>query len=228
MAAVRERWLSGRAVSLHLAVLVFVPGCAVAAWWQINRAADGNQLSYLYSVHVAGVRLLGLVFWWMLIHTDYDTVGFKGMRRQQAAAAAARGRGAEAGRQPRTGRPTPVAVGRRGPRARRLQRAPGRAGRPGTEDLARREIGRRPAGAVKRLTERGLTGALFRYQLMANIVGVLIIPLFLFTGLHFARRRLQGRARHLRRRPRLPLHRLPDRRRASWRSRRGCTSRGSS
>jgi integral membrane protein len=39
---------------------------------------------------------------------------------------------------------------------------------------------------VKRLTERGLTGALFRYQLMANIVGVLIIPLFFFAGLHLA------------------------------------------
>ena len=37
---------------------------------------------------------------------------------------------------------------------------------------------------MKRLTERGLKGALFRYQLMANIVGVLVIPLFLFTGLH--------------------------------------------
>jgi integral membrane protein len=37
---------------------------------------------------------------------------------------------------------------------------------------------------VKRLFERGLKGALFRYQLMANIVGVLIIPLFFFTGLH--------------------------------------------
>ncbi len=39
---------------------------------------------------------------------------------------------------------------------------------------------------MKRLTQRGLRGALFRYQLMANIVGVLIIPLFIFTGLHFA------------------------------------------
>jgi integral membrane protein len=37
---------------------------------------------------------------------------------------------------------------------------------------------------VRRLTERGLKGALFRYQLMANIVGVLVIPLFIFTGLH--------------------------------------------
>ena len=35
-----------------------------------------------------------------------------------------------------------------------------------------------------RLTERGLKGALFRYQLMANIVGVLIIPLFFFFFLH--------------------------------------------
>ena len=39
---------------------------------------------------------------------------------------------------------------------------------------------------MKRLTQRGLPGALFRYQLMANIVGVLIIPLFLFAGLHYA------------------------------------------
>jgi integral membrane protein len=39
---------------------------------------------------------------------------------------------------------------------------------------------------MKRLTQRGLKGALFRYQLMANIVGVLIIPLFLFFFLHLA------------------------------------------
>jgi hypothetical protein len=87
MAVVRERWFSRRSLSLHLAVLLFVPGCAVAAWWQINRAADGNQLSYLYSVMWPAFGLLGLFFWWMLIHTDYDSVGLKGMLRQQAAAA---------------------------------------------------------------------------------------------------------------------------------------------
>ena len=87
MAHVRERWLSRRAQWLHLSVLVFVPGCAAAAWWQINRAADGNQLSYLYSVLWPAFGLLGLYFWWMLIHTDYDSVGLKGMQRQQAAAA---------------------------------------------------------------------------------------------------------------------------------------------
>src|SRR5271156_2304840 len=65
-----------------MAALVFVPGCAVAAWWQINRAADGNQLSYLYSVMWPVFGLLGIAFWWLLLHTDYDSVGLKGMLRQ--------------------------------------------------------------------------------------------------------------------------------------------------
>jgi len=103
MAVVRERWLSRRAVSLHLAVFVFVPGCAVAAWWQINRAADGNQLSYLYSVMWPAFGLLGLYFWWMLIHTDYDSVGLKGMLRQQAAGSG------DMGAPQGPGVPTPVA-----------------------------------------------------------------------------------------------------------------------
>jgi hypothetical protein len=84
MGNVRERWLSGRAVALHVAVLVVLPGCIIAAWWQINRAQDGNDLSYVYSVMWPVFALLALVFWWMLIHTDYDAVGLKGMRRQQA------------------------------------------------------------------------------------------------------------------------------------------------
>jgi hypothetical protein len=83
MAAVRERWFSRRSITLHLAALVFVPGCALAAWWQINRAEDGNQLSYLYSVMWPVFGILAIVFWWMLIHTDYETVGLKGMRHQE-------------------------------------------------------------------------------------------------------------------------------------------------
>jgi DNA-binding transcriptional regulator of glucitol operon len=86
MTGVRDRWLSKRAVLLHVAVLVAVPACAVAAWWQINRAQDGNDLSYLYSVMWPVFGVLAVVFWWMLIHTDYETVGLKGMQRQQAAA----------------------------------------------------------------------------------------------------------------------------------------------
>ena len=78
----RERWLSGRAISLHVAVLVVVAGCAIAAWWQINRAQDGNQLSYFYSVMWPAFGLLAVTFWWLLVHTDFETVGLRGMRRQ--------------------------------------------------------------------------------------------------------------------------------------------------
>jgi integral membrane protein len=39
---------------------------------------------------------------------------------------------------------------------------------------------------MKRLTQRTLPGALLRYQIMANIVGVLVIPLFFFFFLHLA------------------------------------------
>jgi hypothetical protein len=69
---------------LTLALVVFVPGCAIAARWQISRAEGGNDLSYLYSVMWPAFGLLGLYFWWMLIHTDFDAVGLRGMRNQAA------------------------------------------------------------------------------------------------------------------------------------------------
>jgi hypothetical protein len=92
---VRERWLSKRAVPLHIGVLLFVPGCALAAWWQVTRAFDGNGLSYLYSVEWPVFALVAIYFWWMLIHTDYETVGRKGLERQVALEAAQKA--AEAG-----------------------------------------------------------------------------------------------------------------------------------
>jgi len=61
---------------------------AVAAWWQITRATDGNGLSYLYAVEWPVFAILGVYFWWMLIHTDYDTVGLKGMRNRESSEAA--------------------------------------------------------------------------------------------------------------------------------------------
>jgi DNA-binding transcriptional regulator of glucitol operon len=86
---VRERWLSKRAISLHIGVLLFVPGCGLAAWWQITRATDGNGLSYLYAVEWPIFAILSAYFWWMFIHTDYENVGLKGMRKQATPAAVA-------------------------------------------------------------------------------------------------------------------------------------------
>jgi hypothetical protein len=84
IAVVREQWLSRRAISMHVGLLLFLPGCAIAAWWQVTRAFDGNGLSYLYSVEWPVFALVAVYFWWQLIHTDYERVGLKGSRRQAA------------------------------------------------------------------------------------------------------------------------------------------------
>jgi hypothetical protein len=69
-ARVRKRWFSGRALLLHLAVAVIVPGCLVAAWWQATRALAGNGLSWFYSVEWPVFALLAIYGWWHLIHED--------------------------------------------------------------------------------------------------------------------------------------------------------------
>jgi len=82
---VRQRWLSKRAMTLHLAVVLWTPGCLVAGWWQVNRAFDGNGLSYVYSVEWPIFALIGIWVWWIQIHTDPDTVGLRAQRRLEAA-----------------------------------------------------------------------------------------------------------------------------------------------
>ena len=54
--------------------------------------------------------ILGLYFWWMLLHTDYENVGLKGTRRQMQAAAATGASGEAAS-------PSPAAVGAEAPAA---------------------------------------------------------------------------------------------------------------
>lgn len=80
----RQRWFSRRAVTLHLAVLFWVPACLLAGWWQVTRAFDGNGLSYLYSVEWPIFALVGVWGWWMLIHTDPRTVGRQAQQQLEA------------------------------------------------------------------------------------------------------------------------------------------------
>lgn len=66
----RRRWLSRRALLLHLEVAVVAPGCAAAGWWQATRALAGNGLSWFYSVEWPVFALIALYGWWYLIHED--------------------------------------------------------------------------------------------------------------------------------------------------------------
>lgn len=75
------RWFRRRALLYHLILAVLFPGCLVAAWWQIERAAEGNTLSYLYSVEWPIFAVLAVVGWWQLIHEDPAAVDARKVER---------------------------------------------------------------------------------------------------------------------------------------------------
>jgi hypothetical protein len=83
----RRRWFTTRALVAHAALVVWVPGCAVACWWQIGIALSGDSLGWIYSVMWPCFAVFGSVFWWHFVHDDPDTVGRRGLRRLQQAAA---------------------------------------------------------------------------------------------------------------------------------------------
>jgi len=66
----RQRWLSPRAFVLHAEVLVVVPACVLAGWWQATQALGGNELSWVYSVEWPIFALLAAWGWWHLVHED--------------------------------------------------------------------------------------------------------------------------------------------------------------
>ena len=88
----RSRWFSRRAVLAHLALAVWVPGCAVAAWWQVGIALGGDGLGWVYSVMWPCFAVFGTVFWWFLVHDDPNTLGARGLRSAVTGAANAAGR----------------------------------------------------------------------------------------------------------------------------------------
>lgn len=69
-----RRWFSKRAIVYHLMLMVLVPGCLYAGWWQVHRAMAGNTLSYAYSVEWPVFAVIAVVGWWQLIHEDYSFV----------------------------------------------------------------------------------------------------------------------------------------------------------
>jgi len=87
----RSVWLTRRAVAAHLALAIWVPGCAVADWWQVGIALSGDALGWVYSVMWPCFAIFGLVFWWFLVHDDPERLGARGVRRQRADTAATAG-----------------------------------------------------------------------------------------------------------------------------------------
>ncbi|HLI02274.1 MAG TPA: hypothetical protein VKV06_15905 [Acidimicrobiales bacterium] len=80
------RWFRKRALVYHLLVITITPGCLLAGWWQVNRAMEGNTLSYLYAVEWPVFAILAVVGWWQLIHEDPAAVESRKIERARRAA----------------------------------------------------------------------------------------------------------------------------------------------
>ena len=65
-----RRYLSARALALHLALVAWLVGCAVADWWQIGRAVHGNQLSFIYAIEWPLFAVLSVLGWYALVHME--------------------------------------------------------------------------------------------------------------------------------------------------------------
>lgn len=70
--SLRSRWLSRRALLLHLEVAIVAPGCLAAGWWQVGSALNGNGLSWVYAVEWPVFAGLAVAGWWYLVHEDPD------------------------------------------------------------------------------------------------------------------------------------------------------------
>jgi DNA-binding transcriptional regulator of glucitol operon len=67
---VRRKYFSLRAIGLHVALILWITLCALAAWWQVGRAIQGNALSYLYSIEWPLIGVLGIVGWYSMLNME--------------------------------------------------------------------------------------------------------------------------------------------------------------
>ncbi len=83
MPSVMKRWLSPRALLLHVEFLVVVAGCAAATWWQAGRALGGNGLSWFYTFEWPIFAGIAVAAWWHLIHEDPEARAARRTVREQ-------------------------------------------------------------------------------------------------------------------------------------------------
>ncbi len=63
-------WWSRRAIGLHVALVVSVPGFFVLGWWQLHRALSGNELSWVYTFEWPFFAAYAVWMWWKLVHEE--------------------------------------------------------------------------------------------------------------------------------------------------------------
>ena len=74
---------------LHAAFLLIAAGCLTAGWWQVQRAMQGNTLSYLYSVEWPAFIVVAGIGWWQMVHDTPEDIAARRRFHEQMRAASA-------------------------------------------------------------------------------------------------------------------------------------------
>lgn len=61
------RWLAPRSLLLHLTLVLAVPVCLLAGWWQVQRALGGHTLSFVYVFEWPAFAGVAVWAWWVLL-----------------------------------------------------------------------------------------------------------------------------------------------------------------
>ncbi len=70
MTLVKSKYFSPRAIGLHVVLILWKASCAMAAWWQVGRAIQGNSLSFLYAIEWPVFAVLGVLGWYALLNLE--------------------------------------------------------------------------------------------------------------------------------------------------------------
>jgi len=84
-----KQWVTPRALLLHLAFLLIAAGCLTAGWWQVQRAMQGNTLSYLYSVEWPAFVVVAGIGWFQMVRDTPEDIEKRRRFRAQMRAASA-------------------------------------------------------------------------------------------------------------------------------------------
>ena len=64
----RSLWLTGRALRLHVTLIIVACGCLAAGGFELSRALSGNVFSWVYVFEWPLFASLSVVTWWRLLH----------------------------------------------------------------------------------------------------------------------------------------------------------------
>ena len=63
-------WWSREALRLHLTLVIALPGCLAAGWFELTRALAGHELAWAYAFEWPLFGVLGTYVWWKLVHAE--------------------------------------------------------------------------------------------------------------------------------------------------------------